>query len=164
MEMLAGTAASGRRLHLNSDAVDRLSGSVENPSKWLRCHVDDQTPLAIPILNRSHDISVRRKLSTIWSNIWTGPYIDFTDRLYHRWAALCDTCNRPRPGPYLLQQNGNPFTRKSSKLASAVSTFLRSVTSPSAIRAEPQSMIRTHRRFRRYGRRKRCSMTAALPA
>jgi hypothetical protein len=29
------------------------------------------------------------------------------------------------------------------------------------IRAGPQSMLRIHRRFHRYGRRKRCSMTAA---
>src|SRR5262249_4127876 len=83
---LANPAASGGRLHLNSDAVDRLSGSVENPSKWLRCHVDDQTSLAIPILDRLHDISVRRKLSTIWSNIvyWPLHLVEHE----HRWQSL----------------------------------------------------------------------------
>src|SRR5215831_18542974 len=51
-------------LHLNSDAVDRLSGSVENPSEWLRRHVHDQTSLAVPFLNRLHDISVWRQFGT----------------------------------------------------------------------------------------------------
>src|SRR5262245_21613914 len=64
---------SGDRLHLNSDAVDRFSGSVENPSEWLRRQVHDQTSLAIPILDRLHDISVRRQFSAIWSNIVHGP-------------------------------------------------------------------------------------------
>ena len=57
------------RLHLNPDAVNRLCGSVENSSEWLRRHLHDQTSLAIPALDRLHDISVRRQFGTIWSKI-----------------------------------------------------------------------------------------------
>src|SRR6516165_6688704 len=57
------------RLHLNSDAVDGLLGTVENPSKWLRRHVHDQASLAVPALDCLHDISVWRQLSTIRSKV-----------------------------------------------------------------------------------------------
>ena len=57
------------RLHLNSDAVDGLFGTVENPSKWLRRHIHDQTSLAVPALDRLHDISVRRQFSTVRSKV-----------------------------------------------------------------------------------------------
>jgi|RhiMetdeSRZDD1v2_1073273.scaffolds.fasta_scaffold82771_3 hypothetical protein len=78
--------ASEIRLHLNSDAVDRLSGSVENPPEWLRCHIHDQASLAIPILDRLHDISVRRKLSPIWSNIVYRP-LHLVEH-EHRWPSM----------------------------------------------------------------------------
>src|SRR3974377_436250 len=67
--LLANSCRSGVRLHLNSDAVDRLFGSVENPPEWLRRHVHDQTSLALPILDRPHDVSVRRQFSAIWGKI-----------------------------------------------------------------------------------------------
>src|SRR5262249_31921486 len=57
------------RLHLNSDAVDGLFGTVENPSKWLRRHVHDQASAAVPALDCLHDISVWRQFSTIRSKI-----------------------------------------------------------------------------------------------
>ena len=61
------------RLHLNSDAVDRLSRSIENSSERLGCHVHDQTSLAIPILDRLHDIPVRRQFGAIRSTIVHRP-------------------------------------------------------------------------------------------
>src|SRR6516225_6907720 len=73
-------------LHLNSDAVDRLSGSVENPSEWLRRHVHDQTSLAVPFLNRLHDISVWRQFGTIWSKI-VYRSLDLIEHKY-RWPPM----------------------------------------------------------------------------
>src|SRR5262249_41216677 len=64
-----GRPRLGVHLHLNSDAVDGLFGTVENPSEWLRRHVHDQTSLAVPVLDRLHDISVWRQFSTIWSKV-----------------------------------------------------------------------------------------------
>src|SRR5262245_4434673 len=60
-------------LHLNSDAVDRLSRSIENPSERLGRHVHHQTSLPIPILDRLHDIAVRRQFSAIRSTIVHRP-------------------------------------------------------------------------------------------
>jgi hypothetical protein len=60
---------SPRCLHLDSDAVERLSRSVQNTSGWLRCHVYDQTSLTIPSLNRLYDIPVWRQLRTVWRKI-----------------------------------------------------------------------------------------------
>src|SRR6516165_1853207 len=57
------------RLHLHSDAVDGLFGTVENPPKWLRRHIHDQTSLAVPALDRLHDISVRRQFSAVRSKV-----------------------------------------------------------------------------------------------
>src|SRR5215467_5782836 len=74
------------RLHLNSDAVDRLSGSVENPSEWLRRHVHDQTSLAVPFLNRLHDITVWRQFGTIWSKI-VYRSLDLIEHKY-RWPPM----------------------------------------------------------------------------
>src|SRR6516164_4502387 len=74
------------RLHLNSDAVDRLFRSVENPSEWLRRHVHDQTSLAVPFLNRLHDISVWRQFSTIWSKI-VYRSLDLVEHKY-RWPPM----------------------------------------------------------------------------
>src|SRR3974377_117746 len=84
--LLANSCRSGVRLHLNSDAVDRLFGSVENPSKWLRRHVHDQTSLAIPIFDRLHDISVRRQFSAIWGKIVYWP-LDLVEH-EHRWPSM----------------------------------------------------------------------------
>src|SRR5262249_48423948 len=74
------------RLHLNADAVDRLSGSVEDPSEWLRRHVHDQTSLAVPALDRLHDIAVRRQFSTIWSKV-VYRSLDLVEHEY-RWPAM----------------------------------------------------------------------------
>jgi hypothetical protein len=80
---------SGVRLHLNSDAVDRLPRSVENPSKWLRRHVCDQTSLTIPILDRLHDISVRRQFGAIWSKIVYWP-LDLVEHKHRRPSMMMD--------------------------------------------------------------------------
>src|SRR6476660_432647 len=57
------------RLHLDSDAVDRLLRGIQDPSGWLRCHVHDQTSLTVPCLNCLYDIPVGRQLRTVWSKI-----------------------------------------------------------------------------------------------
>ena len=54
-----------RCLHLDSDAVERLSRGVEEPVRLvaaLRRHVHDQTSLTIPGLDRLYDIPVWRQL------------------------------------------------------------------------------------------------------
>src|SRR5215469_6695217 len=77
------------RLHLNADAVDRLSGSVEDPSEWLRRHVHDQTSLAVPALDRLHDIAVWRQFSTIWSKV-VYRSLDLVEHEYRRPAMMMD--------------------------------------------------------------------------
>jgi hypothetical protein len=62
-----------RCLHLDSDAVERLSRGVEDPSGWLRRHVYDQTSLTIPGLDRLYDIPVWRQLRTVRSKIMHWP-------------------------------------------------------------------------------------------
>ena len=74
------------RLHLNPDAVNRLCGRVENPSEWLRRHVHDQASLAVPVLDRLHDISVWRQFSTIWSKI-VYRSLDLVEHEY-RWPPM----------------------------------------------------------------------------
>ncbi len=79
-------------LHLNADAVDRLSGSVENPSERLRRHVHDQTSSPVPALDRLHDISVWRQLSAIWSKI-VHRSLDLIEHEY-RWQAMISRAGR----------------------------------------------------------------------
>jgi hypothetical protein len=69
------------RLHLDSDAVERLPRGVEYPSGWLRRHVHDQTSLTIPRLDRLYDIPVWRQLRTVWSKImhWSPDLIEHED-------------------------------------------------------------------------------------
>jgi hypothetical protein len=66
--------------------VDRLSGSVENPSEWLRRHIHDQASFAVPALDRLHDISVWRQLSTISSKI-VYRSLDLVEHEY-RWPSM----------------------------------------------------------------------------
>jgi hypothetical protein len=73
------------RLHLDSDAVDRLPRGVEDPSGWLGCHVHNQTSLTIPPIDRLYDIAVWRQLRTVWSKI------------VHRWLDLVEHDDRRPP-------------------------------------------------------------------
>src|SRR4051794_26411172 len=70
------------RLHLDADPVDRLPRSVEDPAGWLGCHVDDQTPLTIPALDRLDDLPVGRQLGTIRRDVmnWPLDLIEHEDR------------------------------------------------------------------------------------
>jgi hypothetical protein len=73
-------------LHLNPDTVNRLCGSVENPSEWLRRHVHDQTSSAVPALDRLNDVSVWRQFSTIRGKIvyWSLDLVEYE----YRWPPM----------------------------------------------------------------------------
>jgi|SRR6516225_2927023 hypothetical protein len=69
-------------LHLDSDAVERLSRGVKDPSGWLRCHIDNQTSLTVPRLDRLYGIPVWRQLRTVRSKIMHRPFdlVEHEDR------------------------------------------------------------------------------------
>src|SRR5262249_9563978 len=71
------------------DAGDRLSGSVEDPSEWLRRHVHDQTSLAVPASDRLHDIAGWRQFSTIWSKV-VYRTLDLVEHEYRRQAMMME--------------------------------------------------------------------------
>ena len=87
----AGTLVSVllRCLHLDSDAVERLSRGVEDPSGWLRRHVHNQTSLTIPRLDRLYDIPVWRQLRTVWSKIMHWP-LDLVEHENRRPPMMVD--------------------------------------------------------------------------
>ena len=75
--LLAGRVSLDR-LHLDSDAVDRRLRGVEDPAGLLRCHVYNQTSIAVPRIDRLYNVPVWRQLRTVWSKIM------------HRWLDLVE--------------------------------------------------------------------------
>src|SRR5262245_41598022 len=60
-------------LHLDSNAVNGLAGSIQYAPQRLRCHLDDQAALSIPLGQRCHHISVWRQCRSIGRNVVDRP-------------------------------------------------------------------------------------------
>jgi hypothetical protein len=62
---------------------------VEDPSGWLRRHIDNQTSLTLPRLDRLDDIPVWRQLRTVWSKI-KHRSLDLIEHEYRRPSVMVD--------------------------------------------------------------------------